>query len=44
MGLRLGKPVVLLNSWQFAIAGETLEVPTAQTPEEAVETLWQLLG
>jgi len=26
------------------MAGEPLDVPTAQTPEEAVETLWRLLG
>jgi uncharacterized protein (TIGR00725 family) len=44
LGLRLGKPMVLLNSWQFAMAGEMLEVPTARTPEEAVETLWELLS
>ncbi|MGQ9900664.1 MAG: TIGR00725 family protein [Fimbriimonadales bacterium] len=43
LGLRLGKPVVLLDSWQFAMAGEPLEVPTAHTPEEAVERLWERL-
>ncbi len=43
LGLRLGKPVVLLDSWQFAMQGEPLEVPTAQTPEEAVDMLWGLL-
>jgi len=26
------------------MAGEPLQVPTAQTPEEAVETLWELLS
>mgnify|MGYP001044488210 CR=1 FL=1 len=44
LGLRLGKPVVLLNSWQFEMAGETLAVPTANTPEEAVDKLWALLS
>ncbi|BCW95347.1 MAG: TIGR00725 family protein [Fimbriimonadales bacterium] len=43
LGLRLGKPVVLLNSWQFAIKGEPLEAPTAHTPEEAIDLLWGLL-
>lgn len=44
LGLRLGKPVVLLNSWQFAMAGEIITIPTVDTPEEAVETLWKLLS
>jgi uncharacterized protein (TIGR00725 family) len=43
LALRLGKPLVLLNSWQFQMEGETLSVPTAQTAEEAVERLWAML-
>lgn len=44
LGLRLGKPVVLLDSWQFQAAGESVQVPSANSAEEAVETLWRLLG
>ncbi|MCS7209554.1 MAG: TIGR00725 family protein [Fimbriimonadales bacterium] len=44
LGLRLNKPVVLLASWQFHIAGEPVQVPVARTAEEAVEQLWQLMG
>ncbi|MCS6924164.1 MAG: TIGR00725 family protein [Fimbriimonadales bacterium] len=44
LGLRLGKPVVLLESWQFQAAGEVVQVPSANSAEEAVETLWRLLG
>lgn len=44
LGLRLGKPVVLLESWQFQAAGEAVQVPSANSAEEAVETLWRLLG
>lgn len=43
LGLRLGKPVVLLESWRFEIAEEPVEVPTARTAAEAVEMLWQRL-
>jgi len=43
LALRLGKPLVLLDSWQFQIEGETLSVPTAQTADEAVERLWAML-
>ncbi len=44
LALRLGKPLVLLHSWQFQIEGELLSVPTADTAEEAVERLWATLG
>lgn len=43
LALRLGKPLVLLHSWQFQIEGEMLSVPTAQTADEAVERLWAML-
>lgn len=43
LALRLGKPLVLLNSWQFQMEGETLSVPTAQTADEAVKRLWGML-
>ncbi|GIV05695.1 MAG: TIGR00725 family protein [Fimbriimonadales bacterium] len=43
LALRLGKPLVLLHSWQFQIEGETLSVPTAHTADEAVERLWAML-
>lgn len=43
LGLRMGKPVVLLDSWQFHIAGEPVEVLTAHNAHEAVELLWQRL-
>ncbi|MCX7924739.1 MAG: TIGR00725 family protein [Fimbriimonadales bacterium] len=43
LALRLGKPLVLLHSWQFQMEGETLAVPTADTAEEAVEKLWTML-
>lgn len=44
LGLRLGKPVVLLDSWQFHSADEAIQVPAAGNAQEAVETLWRLLG
>lgn len=44
LALRLGKPLVLLHSWQFQIEGEPLFVPSAETAEEAVEQLWTMLS
>lgn len=41
LGLRMGKPVVLLDSWQFQMQGETVQVPIATTAEEAVALLWE---
>ena len=43
LALRIGKPLVLLRSWQFQIEGETPKVPTAETAQEAVERLWTML-
>ncbi len=44
LALRMGKPIVLMKSWEFRLQGEPVEVPTATTPEEAVERLWTLMG
>ncbi len=44
LALRMGKPIVLMDSWEFHKQGEPLHVPTADTPEEAVERLWTLMG
>ncbi|MFQ3610436.1 MAG: TIGR00725 family protein [Fimbriimonadales bacterium] len=41
LALRMGKPLVLVDTWEFHLRGEPIEVPTATTAEEAVETLWQ---
>jgi len=43
LALRMGKPIVLVDTWEFHLRGETIEVPTATTAEEAVETLWQMM-
>ncbi|MFN4033621.1 MAG: TIGR00725 family protein [Fimbriimonadales bacterium] len=43
LGLRMGKPVVLLDSWQFQMRGEPIAVPTAPNAEEAIATLWEQL-
>ncbi len=43
LGLRMGKPVVLLDSWQFQMRGEPIAVPTAANAEEAVAKLWEQL-
>ncbi|GIV07207.1 MAG: TIGR00725 family protein [Fimbriimonadales bacterium] len=43
LGLRMGKPVILLESWQFQMSGEPIHVPNATTAEEAVELLWTQL-
>ncbi|MDM7461341.1 MAG: TIGR00725 family protein [bacterium] len=43
LGLRMGKPVVLLDSWQFQMHGEPIAVPTAANAEEAVAMLWEQL-
>jgi len=43
LALRLGKPLVLLDSWQLQLEGQTPDIPMAQTPEEAVEMLWAML-
>ncbi|MFN7016830.1 MAG: TIGR00725 family protein [Fimbriimonadales bacterium] len=43
LALRIGKPLVLLRSWQLQIEGETPAIPTAETAQEAVERLWTML-
>ncbi len=43
LALRLGKPLVLLDSWQLLLEGQMPDIPTAETPEEAVEKLWAML-
>lgn len=44
LALRMGKPLVLVDTWQFSLRGETLAVPTTDTAEQAVDLLWQLMG
>ncbi|MFN3689376.1 MAG: TIGR00725 family protein [Fimbriimonadales bacterium] len=43
LALRIGKPLVLLHSWQFHIDDAPPAVPTADTAEAAVERLWTML-
>ncbi len=43
LALRMQKPLVLINSWTFQTHGEPIEVPVAQTPQEAIEQLWKLM-
>jgi hypothetical protein len=33
-----------VDTWQFSLRGETLAIPTADTAEQAVDLLWQLMG
>lgn len=44
LALRMGKPLVLMHTWQLQLHGEPLALPTAETPEQAVDLLWQQMG
>lgn len=38
LAIRLGKPVISLGGWKFALgSGERIEIPTADSPEQAIE-------
>ncbi len=43
LALRMGKPIVLVDTWSFHLQGETLNIPTATNAEDAVNRLWQMM-
>lgn len=44
LALRMGKPIVLVGTWELRLRGEAVEVPTAESAEQAVERLWHAMG
>jgi hypothetical protein len=44
LAAKLGKPVISLRSWELSIEGRPAAIPSAQTVEEAVVRLMELIS
>ncbi|MGH2812623.1 MAG: TIGR00725 family protein, partial [Actinomycetota bacterium] len=42
LALRIGRPVVGLDTWELSRRGEKLDLPRASSPREAVDLLFDL--